>query len=122
MTEIAGAQGRLAAERQRKGERVANAATSAADDDDLLPVERENEKMRRRIAELEALVGDLNRDVPPAERDELAAVQARADAVAMTLGERAPVPSMGENARAYRLRVLRQFQRHSTDWGGGAAR
>ena len=50
------------------------------------------------------------------ERAAMADAQAKCDSVAMAFGERAPKPMMGERPRAYRERVLRQFQRHSAEF------
>ncbi len=48
-----------------------------------------------------------------AERDALAAAQARADSVAAFTGERASAPVPGESVLEYRRRLLGHFQQHS---------
>jgi len=47
------------------------------------------------------------------EEGERADAQARADAVAMLFGERAPAPLSGEDTLSYRRRLLRRFMRYS---------
>ena len=69
--------------------------------------------MQAQVRHLTEQVTALRRPVPPAERDDLARTQARADGVAGLFGERALAPMPGEGGLAYRKRVLAGFQKHS---------
>ncbi|MGH7054943.1 MAG: hypothetical protein ACREFA_14165 [Stellaceae bacterium] len=76
-------------------------------------IETENRETRERIARLESQIGRIRSGQEADERDELAAAQARADAVAALFGERVPSPGLGQGALAYRRSLLRRFQKHS---------
>lgn len=70
--------------------------------------------MRAQIEQLTQQLTALQRPMAPAERDEIARAQARADGIANAFGEHATAPLPGETSVAYRKRVLTSFQKHST--------
>ena len=70
------------------------------------------DELRRELAILKARTAP----VPETDRAAFADEQARADAVYMGLGNRAPAPMTGETVLAYRTRLLRGVQKHSPDW------
>lgn len=73
-------------------------------------MERENAELRRQIADLQRRLGPM----PEQERNEIAAAQARADAVAAKFGmPGATQPVPGETGIQFRKRLLAGFQKHS---------
>ena len=80
-------------------------AARAGDDDDDEGTNKigEGDKAKKIAADSDGAAG-------------LAEVQARFDSLAQEHGLRAPGPMVGEFARNYRLRMLRKFQRHSTEF------
>ena len=74
---------------------------------------RENAEMKERLARLERQLKGITTELPTAERDALAAAQARADSVAAMFGDRAPPAISGETSVDYRKRLLSRFQKHS---------
>lgn len=69
--------------------------------------------LKDQLATVTAFMTEMKRDVPAAERDALAAAQARADSVAAMFGDRAAAPMPGETSLAYRKRLLDKFKSHS---------
>jgi colicin import membrane protein len=76
-------------------------------------LEKENAAMREAIAEAEAKLAELERPHTQADDDMLASIQARADAVMVTVCERSPAPMHGETPDRFRRRALQAMQRHS---------
>lgn len=74
----------------------------------------ENVDLKARLAQLEAGFKDITRETPAAERDALAAAQARADSVAGLFGDRVAAPMAGETSLAYRRRQLDRFKQYSS--------
>ena len=73
---------------------------------------KDAEEMKARMDALE----NRTKERPDSDAAEMAGAQARGDSIASLFGERAPRPFSGENPTAYRLRVLRAFQKHSPVW------
>ena len=88
------------------------------DDDD----KRDDAKRADSVDVREVLdrVRDLERKQPKpltdADYDAMAAEQARADSIFAAHGERAPRPLLGETPLAYRRRLVKSLQSHSTRW------
>lgn len=70
--------------------------------------------------DLKARIDALEKAMPQAISDEdhekLAEHQAKADSVYAAFGKSAPRPLAGEKPRAYRMRLLKEFQTHSPDY------
>jgi hypothetical protein len=56
--------------------------------------------------------------ISPADKDALAAIQARADEAACLFGDKAPAALVGETAIDYRKRLAAKYKEHSPKWKG----
>jgi 8-oxo-dGTP pyrophosphatase MutT (NUDIX family) len=68
------------------------------------------------IRRLSALVNKMPKSMSDADYAAMADYQARADSVYSAFGERAPAPLQGEAAPAYRIRLAKGMQSHSSAW------
>lgn len=94
---------------EEKDEKKAEEAETKAD----AAIVRANAEMAAQIRTMQAQIEALTKPVSYEERDQLAAAQARADAVAQLFGEHVEGPLPAESATSYRKRVLTRFQKHS---------
>lgn len=85
-----------------------------ADAMDMKALKEQLEKLQKQNESLARMVTPR----APADEAKMAEIQARADAVFATHGERAKPPMMGESELAYRLRLAKDLQKHSKQWGG----
>jgi colicin import membrane protein len=93
------------AEEAKKKEEEARGDAARADSVTIAELQRKVEAL---IAEKKPLSDD--------DADALAAAQARADAVYMSLGKRASRPMSGETLHSYNIRLTREVQKHSPKW------
>jgi len=70
------------------------------------------------LAKLEELQGLVKQPVADADRPSLENIQARADSVMISFGDRAPVFMAGEKPIDYRRRLASMLQKHSKIWKG----
>lgn len=73
-------------------------------------------KVAGRLDSLSKRFDAADRDLPAATEAAFADAQARADEVFLALGDSAPRPMRGEDLLAYRLRLARKLQVHSSVW------
>lgn len=97
-------------EKLKKRAEEEKAREDAARKDSALATQ--NVELNRRLAAMEALLAPR----PDVDRNKLVAEQARADAVYMAFGERAPEPMSGETPLAYKIRMTRPLLKHSARW------
>ncbi len=69
--------------------------------------------LQAEIAEAKRKIADLTRERTPAEMDEMAAAQARADSACQRFGRSALPPVPGERPLDYRKRLVRDLQPYS---------
>ena len=75
-----------------------------------------------KLRKLEAIVAAMPKNATDADYAAMADYQARADSIYRAHGEAAPPPMVGETAGAYRVRLAKGMQAHSTAWAGIALR
>src|SRR5208337_5006219 len=77
---------------------------------------KENAELRAAVATVNERLNRMNRELTSSEKDELAAAQGRADALAQYFGERASAPLAGETPISYRRRLAAKYQKHSVEF------
>ena len=77
-------------------------------------LKRDNLLLKAQLSDMRSQFKNFTRELTPEDRDQLAQAQKRADSVFQMLGEPLTAPLAGERPTAYRTRLAKKLQKHSS--------